>query len=100
MFAISCELMLSLNMSKKTILIYGISSFLGSNLAEFLKKDYRIVGTYHKTKVSLDGILTIPCDVLAVEEVQLTLYAFKPDIVIYQIVERDLGSNYTVADML
>jgi len=28
---------------KKTILIFGISSFLGSSLAEFLKDDYRIV---------------------------------------------------------
>jgi dTDP-4-dehydrorhamnose reductase len=69
--------------NKKTILIYGISSFVGSNLAEFLSKDFRIVGTYHRTKVRLDGILTIPCDVLQKEEVQLTLYAFKPDIVIY-----------------
>lgn len=72
-------------MSKKTILIYGISSFVGSNLAEFLKKDFRVVGTYHRTKVRIDGVLTVPCDVLAKEEVQLTLYAFKPDVVVYAV---------------
>lgn len=68
---------------KKTILIFGISSFLGSNLAEFLKKDFRIVGTFNKTPVHIPGILTVPCDVLQKDEVQLVLFAFKPDIAIY-----------------
>jgi len=35
----------------KTILIFGISSFVGSNLAFFLKEDFRIVGTYKKNYV-------------------------------------------------
>ena len=56
---------------KKTILIFGLSSFLGSNLADFFKKDYRIVGTYNKNTVKIPGILTIPCDVLVKEEVLL-----------------------------
>jgi dTDP-4-dehydrorhamnose reductase len=68
---------------RKTILIVGINSFLGSNLAEFFRKDYRVVGTYHKKVQQLPGILTLPCDVLNKEEVQLVLYAFKPDIVLY-----------------
>ena len=68
---------------RKTILIIGINSFLGSNLAEFFKKDYRIVGTYHKRNQQLPGVLTLPCDVLNKDEVQLVLYAIKPDIVLY-----------------
>jgi dTDP-4-dehydrorhamnose reductase len=68
---------------RKTILIVGINSFLGSNLAEFFRKDYRVVGTYHKKHQPLPGILSLPCDVLNKEEVQLVLYAFKPDIVLY-----------------
>lgn len=68
---------------RKTVLIIGINSFVGSNLAEFLKKDYRVVGTYHKKNYPLPGILTLPCDVLAKDEVQLVLYAFKPDFVLY-----------------
>lgn len=68
---------------RKTILIIGINSFVGSNLAEFFRKTCRVVGTYHKRNYSLPGILTLPCDVLSKDEVQLVLYAFKPDIVLY-----------------
>lgn len=68
---------------RKTLLIIGINSFVGSNLAEFFRKDYRVVGTYHKKHHPLPGILTLPCDVLNKDEVQLVLYAFKPDIVLY-----------------
>jgi len=68
---------------RKTILILGINSFVGSNLAEFFRKDYRVFGTYHKKSHTLPGILCLPCDVLNKEEVQLVLYAFKPDFVLY-----------------
>lgn len=68
---------------RKTVLIMGVNSFIGSNLAEFFRKDYRVVGTYHKKNFPLPGILTLPCDVLNKEEVQLVLYAFKPDFVLY-----------------
>lgn len=68
---------------RKTVLIIGINSFVGSNLAEFFRKDYRVVGTYHKKNYPLPGILTLSCDVLNKDEVQLVLYAFKPDVVLY-----------------
>ena len=68
---------------RKTVLIIGVNSFIGSNLAEFFRKDYRVVGTYHKKNHPLPGILTLPCDVLNKDEVQLVLYAFKPDFVLY-----------------
>jgi dTDP-4-dehydrorhamnose reductase len=73
------------NRTKKTILIFGISSFVGSNLAEFLKRDYKVVGTYHKNPVSIPGVLTLPCDVLSKDKAQLILFAFKPDITIYAV---------------
>lgn len=69
----------------KTILIFGISSFVGSSLANFLKRDYKIVGTYHKNPVSVEGITVLPCDVNNKQEVQLIMYTFKPDITIYAI---------------
>lgn len=68
---------------KGTMLIIGVSSFIGSNLAEHFKDDYKIVGTYHKSPISIDGVLCLPCDVLVKEEVQSVMYAFKPDITIY-----------------
>lgn len=81
---------------RKTILIFGINSFLGSNLAEFFRKDYRVVGTYHKKIQPLPGILSLPCDVLNKDEVQLVLYAFKPDFVLYCV---GLTSVKDCADM-
>ncbi len=68
---------------KKTILIFGISSFVGSNLAEILKDDFRIIGTYHKTPVNIPGVLCVPCDVLKKEYVTSLVTLFKPDFTIY-----------------
>lgn len=81
---------------RKTVLIVGINSFIGSNLAEFFKKDYRVVGTYHKKNQNIAGVLALPCDVLNKDEVQLVLYAFKPDFVIYCV---GLTSLRDCADM-
>jgi dTDP-4-dehydrorhamnose reductase len=69
----------------KTVLIFGISSFVGSNLADFLKKDFKVVGTYHNSPVEISGVLTVPCDVLSKDEVQLVLYSFRPDFTIYAV---------------
>lgn len=68
---------------RKTVLILGINSFVGSNIAEFLKNDYRVVGTYYRKNIPQQGVLTLPCNVLNKEEVQLVMYAFKPDFVLY-----------------
>lgn len=67
----------------KTILIIGINSFVGSNLAEFLKNDFRIVGTYHKRYQPIPGVLSLPCDVMNKDEIALVLYALKPDAILY-----------------
>lgn len=72
-----------LSSKKRTVLIFGISSFVGSNIAEYLKLDFKIIGTYFKTKVSIPGVMTLPCDVLDKDQVQLVIYSFKPDLVIY-----------------
>lgn len=68
---------------EKTVVIFGVSGFIGSNLAEFFSSDYKVVGTYHKNKVSFPNILTLPCNVINKEEVLLILFTFKPDIAIY-----------------
>lgn len=69
----------------KTILIFGVDTFVGTNIAEFLRKDFRVIGTYQKEECVLPGVLTFPCDVLVKDEVQLAIYAFKPDICIYAV---------------
>ena len=68
---------------KKTVLIVGISSFVGSNLAEMLKDEFRVIGTFHKTPVNLPGITCLPCDVLKKDYVMNIMSRLKPDFTIY-----------------
>ncbi len=70
-------------MKNKSILILGVSSFVGSNLADFFKRDYKVFGTYFKNKVEIPGVLTFPCDILKNEELQTVFQVTKPDITIY-----------------
>lgn len=70
---------------KKTILIFGVSSFVGSNLLEMLKDEFRIIGTYHKTPVSIPGVTCIPCDVLKKDYVSNITARFRPDLTIYAV---------------
>lgn len=66
-------------------MIFGISSFVGSNLAEVLKDEFRIVGTYHKTPVTIPGVTCYPCDVLKKDYVGKLLAIVKPDFTIYAV---------------
>jgi dTDP-4-dehydrorhamnose reductase len=68
---------------KKTILIFGVSSFVGANLAELLKDEYRIIGTYHNTPIQIPGINTFPCDVLKKDYLTKLIAIFKPHYTIY-----------------
>lgn len=70
---------------RKTIFIFGLSSFMGSNLAEIFKKRYRVVGTYHKTPVDIEDVLAIPCDVNDKDSVRKLIYLYKPDYTFYAI---------------
>jgi len=70
---------------KKTILIFGINSFIGSNLSHSLRKKYRIVGTYFSHEVHISGITTIKCDVLKRDEISRVISVFKPDYVLYAV---------------
>src|SRR5690606_28362370 len=72
-------------MTRKTILIFGVSSFVGSNLAEGLKKKYRVIGTYYNNKVEIEDVLTLKCDVHNQEFVRKLVMLFKPDFTIYAV---------------
>lgn len=68
---------------RKTILIFGASSFLGSNLLEVLKKNYRIIATYKDTPIEYPGIHSYRCDGLKKDRVNHVIGLTKPDITIY-----------------
>lgn len=88
---------------KKTIFIFGISSFVGSSLAEYLKKDFRVIGSYCDTPVDIEGVLCINLDIKNRDAIQLALYTFKPDVTIYCIGLTSLhkcADNEKLADAL
>ena len=88
---------------KKNSRYFWASSFIGSNLCSYLRKDFRVIGTYHRNKYFCPGVLTIPCDVLAKEEVRLVMLAFKPDVAIYCVGNSNINycsENEEVADAL
>jgi dTDP-4-dehydrorhamnose reductase len=88
---------------RKTVLIIGASSFVGSNLLESLKDDYRVVGTYYQTPLEVEGVLCLPCDVLRKESVQNLVGLVKPDITIYAVglsSLTDCQNNSKLADAL
>ena len=68
---------------EKTVVVFGVSGFVGSNLAEIFATDYKVIGTYFKNTVNIPNVLTIPCNVLNKDEVALVLFTFKPDVAIY-----------------
>lgn len=72
-------------MIKKTLLIFGVTSFVGSNLLELLKDEFRIIGTFYQTPVSIPGVTCIPCDVLRKDYVQNLVARFRPDLTLYAI---------------
>jgi dTDP-4-dehydrorhamnose reductase len=84
---------------KKTIMIFGVSSFVGSNLLESLKDEYRIIGTYHKTPVSIPGITCVPCDILKKDYVTNIIGRFRPDITIYAIGMSSLKESHLSAKL-
>jgi dTDP-4-dehydrorhamnose reductase len=89
--------------NQKTILIFGVSSFLGSNLAEQLKDKYRVVGTYFDNETRIDGVLSLKCDVHQKDQVLKVSFLVKPDITIYAVglsSIRDCHDYPKVADAL
>lgn len=88
---------------RKTVMIFGISSFVGSNLAEALKNDFRVVGTYNQTPVTIPGVTCYPCDVYKKDYVSRLIAIVKPDFTIYAIGLSSLAEcklNPKVADAL
>ena len=79
-------------MIKKTVMIFGVSSFMGSNLADQLKDKYRVIGTYLTNPVEIPGVLSLKCDIHSKELVQKLVLLFKPDVCIYAVGLTDLGA--------
>lgn len=68
---------------RKTIMIFGASSFLGSNLVQTLSAHYRIIAVFHKTPLEIPGVMSLRCDVLKKDSVNRMVATFRPQVTIY-----------------
>lgn len=68
---------------RKTVLIFGASSFVGSNLVESLKEDFRVITTFHQSPITFPGVLSVGCDVHNKDRVTRLIQALRPDVTIY-----------------
>jgi dTDP-4-dehydrorhamnose reductase len=65
------------------IVIIGGSGFLGTHLARSLRPKARVVATYLKNRVPLEGVLSLPLDVRDIGGIRKILYSQRPDVVVY-----------------
>lgn len=65
------------------VLIVGGNGFLGSHLARSLRKNARVVTTYLRNRVPIEGVLSLPIDVRDSNGMKRIIYAQRPDAVIY-----------------
>ncbi|MCT4642605.1 MAG: sugar nucleotide-binding protein [Bacteriovoracaceae bacterium] len=73
---------------KKTVLIFGASSFVGSNLASSFVKDSIVYGTYFKNNPNSSDFLSFECDIANSKRVRAIVAFTKPDIIFYCIGKR------------
>jgi dTDP-4-dehydrorhamnose reductase len=67
----------------KRVLIVGISSFVGSGIALYLRRHYRIFGTYARHRPKLDGIVSLRCPLTPEAPIEALVALLKPDAVVY-----------------
>jgi dTDP-4-dehydrorhamnose reductase len=67
----------------KKLLVTGISSFLGKELALFPQKEWGISGLYYNNKVEHPNVECLLCDIADEESLNKILKKIKPDVVIH-----------------
>ena len=67
----------------ETILITGVSGFLGWNLARQLKSQYRVYGTYLDHQLFLPAVETLAFDLSQLSEIPKLCEAIRPDVIIH-----------------
>lgn len=67
----------------KRVLIIGASSFIGANLARYLREDYRVYGTYFTHQPKIDGLISFRLPLEPKSPLLELLQLVKPDVVVY-----------------
>jgi dTDP-4-dehydrorhamnose reductase len=67
----------------RRILVVGASGYLGSALAQGLREDYEVFGTYYRHPTRLDGVTCAPLNLANGGDILELLKRLKPDVVLY-----------------
>lgn len=67
----------------KKILLFGASSFVGSNLAVYLRKHYRVYGTYSTTHPRIDGVPCFRLPLTPSSPILEVINIIRPEAVVY-----------------
>jgi dTDP-4-dehydrorhamnose reductase len=67
----------------KKVLIIGASSFIGCSIATYLRKDYRVYGTYFRNRPQIDGVPMLQLQIARQTPLESFLKMLSPDAVIY-----------------
>ncbi len=67
----------------KKVLIVGVSSFIGSNLAAVLRNHFRVFGTFHRRRPKLNGVPCFSHPIPSNKHADELLKLVNPDAVIY-----------------
>lgn len=67
----------------KAVLIVGGSGFVGTHLALKLRESYKVFATFHKHKVLIPGVTSVPGNVENRNWMKRLVYTARPDIIIY-----------------
>jgi len=68
---------------KKTILVTGISGFLGNQLVKQATSKYNLIGTYHRNEVHFPNVKTLALDIQDEEAVEQLIMQTQPDAVFH-----------------
>lgn len=67
----------------KKVLVVGASSFIGSNIAVALRDEFRVFGTFHRSRPRLDSVAMLPFSVPSPLPLNHLVDLVKPDALIY-----------------
>lgn len=67
----------------KKVFIVGMSSFIGSSLAVYLRKHYRVYGTYSTYKPQIDNVISFKLTLKPTDHIDELIRFISPDVVIY-----------------
>jgi dTDP-4-dehydrorhamnose reductase len=67
----------------KTLLITGASGFLGWNLCRIAAPRWRVVGLYHRHKITIPNVVTLPSNLTDPDKTSDLFAAVRPDAVIH-----------------